>query len=82
MSKTQYDTGLYYGYPTCCIKEFNNDLEIGLLFVNKRKRKKRQLASKNGFVPCQKHARLINKKEIKIENLIKNRKCPIPYLKI
>ena len=75
----QKDSGIYYGYPKCCIKEFCNDLEIGILFVNKRNRKKRQMASKNGFVPCIKHARLINKDKIKIENLIKNRICPEPY---
>jgi hypothetical protein len=29
------DFGTYYGYPKCCIKEFYNDLEIGL-FVNEK----------------------------------------------
>jgi hypothetical protein len=70
------ETGIFYGYPKCCIKAFEKDLDIGLLYIN---RKKREKASKNGFVPCIKHARLINKGKIKIESLIINRKCIIPF---
>lgn len=71
--------GTYFGYPKCCIKEFYTDLEIGILFANKRNRMKRIKAGKNGFIPCKKHARLINKKEITIDSLIKNRMCPTPF---
>ena len=78
-SNNYLDNGTYFGYPKCCIKEFLIDLEIGILFVNKRNRMKRIKAGKNGFIPCKKHARLINKKEITIDNLIKNRICPTPF---
>ena len=71
--------GIYYGYSRCCIKEFMRDLEIGLFFVNKRVRKQRENASKNGFVPCRKHARMINAGKINIESLIQNRKCTTPF---
>ena len=77
--KIQKDDLLYYGYPKCCIKEFYNDLEIGLMFIN---RKERLNASKNGFVPCTEHANLINIKKIKIESLVKkNRRCIFPFTK-
>jgi hypothetical protein len=79
MDDMMRDTGIYYGYPKCCIKEFLSDVTIGIMFVNKRNRRKRTKVAKNGFVPCKKHARLINRKEIKIESLIKNRICPIPF---
>lgn len=80
-NKPQTDLGVYYGYPKCCIKEFFSDLEIGIMFVNKRNRMKRTKVAKNGFLPCKKHARLIKRKEITIESLIKNRMCPTPFLK-
>ena len=76
----QTDNGTYYGYPKCCTKEFYSDIKIGLNFVNKRNRMKWIKVAKNGFIPCKKHARLIKKKEIKIESLIKNRLCPTPFL--
>ena len=72
---------VYFGYPKCCIKEFYSDLEIGIMFVNKRNRMKRTKFAKNGFIPCKKHARLIKRKEITIESLIKNRICTLPFLK-
>ena len=61
------NTGIYYGYPKCCIKEFLSDCDFGIMFLNKRNRRKRTKFAKNGFVPCRKHAILINRKEIKIE---------------
>jgi hypothetical protein len=77
--KLQKDDRLYYGYPKCCIKQFYDDLDIGLIFIN---RKDRLNASKNGFVPCTSHAKLINIKKIKIESLVKKtRKCVLPFTK-
>ena len=77
MTDIKSELGIYYGYPKCCIKEFYSDMTIGIMFVNRKKRTK---VAKNGFVPCRRHAILINRKEIKIESLIKNRICPIPFL--
>jgi len=69
----------YYGYPKCCVKEFYNDLQNGLIDVN---RKDRLNASKNGFVPCTTHANLINGKKIQIETLVKKtRGCLLPFTK-
>ena len=81
LNKLKTDIGVYFGYPKCCIKEFYSDLEIGIMFVNKRNRMKRTKFAKNGFIPCKKHARLIKRKEITIESLIKNRICTLPFLK-
>jgi len=77
---TKINNGTYFGYPKCCIKEFYSDLEIGIMFANKKNRTLRIKASKNGFIPCKKHAKLINKKQITLESLIKNRLCPRPFL--
>ena len=68
---------IYYGYPSCCIKEFYEDLDIGICFVD---RKEKMKAASKGFVPCNKHSILINTKKIKIESLItKNRRCLFPF---
>ncbi len=60
--------GRYFGYPDCCIEAFpyksNNDPKIH---------------KHQGFKPCEKCAKRIYSGEIKIEDLIKNRKQSTPY---
>jgi len=73
------NTGRYYGYPECCIKQLIDDCNIGIKFVDRKNRLK---ASKNGFVPCSKHADLINNNKISISSIIKNRLCSQPFEKI
>lgn len=70
------DNGEYYGYPKCCIKEFIKDLDKGLNLVNRKNRIK---AGKNGFIPCRRHAALINNNKIKISSLITNRLCTTSF---
>ena len=65
MPRSQDQLKIYEVNPkTGNIKEFYSDLEIGIMFVNKRNRMKRTKFAKNGFIPCKKHARLIKRKEI------------------
>ena len=68
------DFGNYYGYPKCCIKEFNNR-------YNKKPPNKLQykVAKHQGFIPCIVCCKLIKHNEIKIENLIQNRECELSY---
>ena len=40
---------------------------------------KRTTNSFNGFVPCFKHACMIEKNQIKLDELINNRKCQAPF---
>lgn len=65
-------SGLYYGYPCCCIHEFCTDV-----FGNREVRSKAgQLNGKStGFIPCTKHSEQINAGEITLESLIEHRMC-------
>lgn len=57
--------GHYYGYPSCCIREFLKDIDN----LSERS-KERQTAADGGLVPCQNHAELILKGKINIKDLI------------
>lgn len=72
-------SGKYYGYPKCCIKQFDNDLKTGICYVNRTDRIK---ASKNGFIPCDNHALLINKGFVTITSILVKRLCPRPLITI
>ena len=69
------DKGKYYGYPKCCVQAFNNQLLRG------RRPHPEQLSVTNhgGFVPCLRCSKLIIDGKIKIEDLIQNRECELPY---
>ena len=70
---TRRDIGEYYGYPKCCIEGFEK---------NKLKRPSKlqsKIAKSQGFIPCMSCCKLIIEDEIKIENLIKNRECELPF---
>jgi len=71
--------GVYYGYPKCCIEQFENDLKTGICYVDRKNRLK---ASKNGFVPCDFHASLINRGVALITTILINRKCPWPLIAV
>ena len=73
------NSGIFFGYPKCCIDQFLHDCRTGIKFIDRKNRLK---ASKNGFVPCEHHAELINRKTITIHSLINNRKCSEPFIKI
>lgn len=71
----RFVTGIYYGYPVCCItffakKAFGFD---GLTLE--------QIATLEfkGFVPCPTCAEKIYKGELETRDLIKNRVCKTPY---
>lgn len=70
--------GDYYGYPKCCVKEFYY-IQPNFLKKKNKKNMKRTTNSFNGFVPCFKHACMIEKNQIKLDELINNRKCQVPF---
>jgi len=63
--------GEHYGYPKCCIANFVNYSGDKIQKVSKKN-------ARNGYVPCPRCCRVL-KKGIKIEELIKNRKCVKKY---
>lgn len=68
--------GEYYGYPKCCISQF---MEI---CGNRNKNDKYAInykAGSGGFIPCTNHAHQLLNKEIKIKDLIINRKCKTQF---
>lgn len=76
---TTEENGVYYGYPLCCIKNFQDNLlqpgrernEIYKLNIN---------VSKNtGFIPCNEHTQQILDNKIVLEDLIVMRKCGFPF---
>lgn len=75
--KIMYQTGLYYGYPKCCINAFV------LKTVNQQKEEPiQELAGRyTGYVPCVKCSKKITSNCLSVEDLIKNRKCntKFPY---
>ena len=67
------DIGEYYGYPKCCIEEFEK---------NKLKRPSKlqsKISKFQGFIPCISCCKLIMEDKIKIYNLIQNRECELPF---
>jgi hypothetical protein len=79
-----YERGTYYGFPRCCVRSFVHPIkETGELMYFRDRPKIQRLASKNGFVPCLKHAKMIVDGKIKIEDLIlSTRKHPQEFKKI
>lgn len=67
--------GEYYGYPPCCVRSF-------LAFMN-GKGKRHPIQNKNshpeGFVPCLKHAKLLDKKQTTMRDLIQHRVCSLTF---
>lgn len=75
--------GKFFGYPECCIKEFQQRvmsiLETGRTPTGSDIQAK---ASENlGFLPCKKHAQEILDGKITLKDLIKDRICEedFPY---
>lgn len=67
--------GEYYGYPQCCVDEW---CASHPLFFSERP-DVQQMASQEGFVPCIKHSEEIMEGKTKVEDLIQNRICPLPF---
>lgn len=63
--------GIYFGFPTCCIQEFNERMT-----VLARAPKDRKLKG-TGFVPC-KHCTLKSEAEL-IAEINSERLCPTPF---
>ena len=72
------EMGKYFGYPACCIKEYDAILANGGRKSPEQMLIKR-MHPKHGFCPCTAHARKILNGEITIESLINNRICSLPY---
>jgi hypothetical protein len=68
--------GEYFGYPKCCVKAF-------IRRISGKGTKDVQLqAARAGFIPCAKHADLILKNEVEMEDLVqKKRICSVPFSK-
>jgi len=69
---SQHDIGNYYGYPKCCIKDFEKILQ-------RPNNLQCKISKHSGFIPCMICCQLIIKDKIKIEDLIQNRICKIPF---
>jgi len=69
------ESGKYYGYPDCCIKQFIET--VGSL----NETCTRVIYSKNsGFIPCDLCViKLKNNNNLKLKDFITNRKCKIPF---
>lgn len=80
-------TGLYFGYPVCCIESFLDDIEkaggLNAIITKSaiiRREVIREEQSSGGFVPCFKHAEELKQNIITIDNLISaDRICPYPF---
>lgn len=73
MRKHCYDTGIYFGYPKCCIEAF--------CYHQKGKPTDQQVEASQlkGFIPCPKHTEEILQGKTTLESLIQNRKHYFPF---
>ena len=68
-------TGLFYGYPTCCIDDFiNRTLAKEPPFVEQER-----AGAYSGFLPCPTHAKQVLEKKVALKDLIQLRKCETPF---
>lgn len=69
--------GVYYGYPECCIDFFMKTMFDKQL--QKNAKKNIRASNGTGFIPCTKHAHKILKKEIKLQDILRNRDCEATF---
>ena len=62
--------GLYFGYPTCCIKDYCSTTSSSTM--------SRIVGSYADFYPCNFHAKQVHDKEVTLEELLINRICVKP----
>lgn len=81
-------TGRMLGYPDCCIKEFCQLPPALMQNRSPTKMDELRLRMANidnaftGFIPCEKHAKLISEGLLQLEDLIQNRSpsfLPFPF---
>ncbi len=72
------ELGKYLGYPECCIKQFMEDGPSYKLRIAKFPGL-RELLNGAGFVPCDVCVNKLMVKEVRLDDLIQNRQCPIPF---
>ena len=68
--------GKEFGYPQCCIDQFCSGNDFG---QNDKLNKQYHIHQGYGFIPCDKHAEMIDKGDITLESLIDSRTHPIPF---
>ncbi len=69
--------GKYFGYPDCCIKEF--EAMIPVFMRPKVVQEANSTVQDCGFVPCEKCAKRVVSGEITLNELITKRICPTPF---
>jgi hypothetical protein len=68
-------TGLFYGYPTCCIDDF-----VKRMFAKEQPTAEQERAGAyTGFLPCPTHAKQVLEKKVALKDLIRYRKCETPF---
>lgn len=70
------EMGKEFGYPQCCIDQFCSGVDFGR---DEKLNRQERIHQCYGFIPCDKHAEMIDKGEITLESLIENRTHPIPF---
>lgn len=73
--------GKYFGYPKCCIDWFvtvNKTHARSVSILNRYPRASR-LIGHSGFIPCEKHLKLIESGKVKYTSLICNRQHVQPF---
>ena len=73
------ENGAYYGYPSCCIKNFEDNLLQPGHERNNMYKLNLNVSNQTGFIPCNEHTQQILDKKIVLEDLIVMRKCCIPF---
>ena len=67
-------SGLHFGYPTCCIDQFQTHILKSHKSLYDELLPKAGLYN-TGFIPCMDHLMRLVSKSITIEEVLKDRKC-------
>jgi antitoxin component YwqK of YwqJK toxin-antitoxin module len=70
--------GKFFGYPSCCIKEFMTT-EGRKAKVERERSGIECQGNQTGFVPCKSHQEQLRRGEIILKDLIHNRKCEMEF---
>lgn len=68
--------GLYFGYPTCCIKYYCENTLKDMSYYS------RVVGSYSDFYPCEFHAKEVHGKKVLLKDILVNRVCsrPLQYI--
>lgn len=77
---TSAEAGRYYGYPKCCIRFYDKNCIRAFWFrPYEQKYPKAFKKLGEGFIPCERHLKILEETDKTPDSFLVNRKSPAPY---